>query len=144
MTNIVEKTTINAPANEVWKTIRSFGGVEKYLPIVTHSVVEGNGVGSTRTCTIQGLGGQGDSKAIEKLDYINDEERTIAYSIIEAPMPVKNFVNTVQVIDLGNNKSEIEWQSSFESNGVPEDQAKKMIQDIIIMASKGLKKLHEN
>ena len=144
LVEVSEQAIINASANDVWKTIRTFDGVEKYLPMISHSEVDGKGVGSTRTCTISGIEGQGDSKAVEKLDYLNDDERTISYSILEIPMPVKDMVNTVQIKDLGNSKSEIIWKSRFEPNGIPEDQANKMIQDILLMAISGLKTLHES
>jgi len=58
MTNVSVKNTINAPADEIWKTLSSFRNVEKYIPLVKSSTVEGSGVGAKRTCVIPSESGQ--------------------------------------------------------------------------------------
>jgi uncharacterized protein YndB with AHSA1/START domain len=60
MANVSVKKTINAPPNEVWKTISSFREIERYVPLITKSTVEGEGVGAKRTCIISGESGEGD------------------------------------------------------------------------------------
>lgn len=44
------RKTINAPVDKVWKTIRDFDGIDRYLPVVASCSVEGSGVGAKRTC----------------------------------------------------------------------------------------------
>jgi len=39
MTNVTVKDTINATADEIWKTLSSFRDVEKYIPLVKSSTV---------------------------------------------------------------------------------------------------------
>ncbi|MCH8916148.1 MAG: hypothetical protein IIA82_09965 [Thaumarchaeota archaeon] len=46
MTNVSVKGTINASADDVWKTVSSFRDIEKYLPLVKSSVTEGFGFGA--------------------------------------------------------------------------------------------------
>jgi len=58
MTNVSVKNTINVPADEVWKTLSSFRDVEKYIPLVKISTVEGSGVGAKRTCIIPNESGE--------------------------------------------------------------------------------------
>jgi len=37
--NVSEKITINSPAENVWKTLSTLDGVEKYLPVVKSSKI---------------------------------------------------------------------------------------------------------
>jgi len=45
--NVSEKITINSPAENVWKTLSALDGVEKYLPIIKSSKIQGSGSGLT-------------------------------------------------------------------------------------------------
>jgi len=58
MTNVSVEGTINASADDVWKTISSFRDIEKYLPVVKRSVTEGSGLGAKRICTVTTLDGK--------------------------------------------------------------------------------------
>jgi len=141
MTNVSVKNTINAPANEVWKTLSSFRDVEKYIPLVKSSTVEGSGVGAKRTCMIPNESG-GEGKIEEELKSIDNDAKTFSYSITSSPMPLMNYLSTVKVKDLGNGRCEVEWSSTFEPKGMAEKEVVKMINDIYVTAIDGLKKLH--
>ena len=141
MTNVTEKGTINAAADEVWKTLSSFRDVEKYIPLVKSSTVEGSGVGAKRTCIIPNESG-GEGKVEEELKSLDNDAKTFSYSITSSPMPLENYLSTVKVKDLGNGRCEVEWSSTFEPKGMPEEEVAKMIKDIYFTAIDGLKKLH--
>ena len=141
MTNVTEKGTINAAADEVWKTLSSFRDVEKYIPLVKSSTVEGSGVGAKRTCIIPNESG-GEGKVEEELKSLDNDSKTFSYSITSSPMPLENYLSTVKVKDLGNGRCEVEWSSTFEPKGMPEEEVAKMIKDIYLTALSGLKKLH--
>jgi len=57
-------------------------------------------------------------------------------------LPLENYLGTVKVKDLGNERCEVEWSSIFEPKGMPEEEVVKMINDIYVSAIDGLKKLH--
>jgi len=141
MTNVSVKNTINVPADEIWKTLSSFRNVEKYIPLVKSSTVEGSGVGAKRTCIIPSESGQ-EGKIEEEIKSFDDDGKTFSYSITSSPMPLENYLSTVKVKDLGNGRCEIEWSSTFEPKGMPEEEVVKMINDIYVTAIDGLKKLH--
>ena len=141
MTNVVVKDTINAAADEIWKTLSSFRDVEKYIPLVKSSTVEGSGVGAKRTCIIPSESG-GEEKIEEEIKSFDDDAKTFSYSITSSPMPLENYLSTVKVKDLGNGRCEVEWSSTFEPKGMPEEEVVKMINDIYVAAIDGLKKLH--
>jgi len=141
VTNVVVKDTINAAADEIWKTLSSFRDVEKYIPLVKSSTVEGSGVGAKRTCIIPNESG-GEEKIEEEVQSFDNDAKTFSYSITSSPMPLENYLSTVKVKDLGNGRCEVEWSSIFEPKGMPEEEVAKMINDIYVTAIDGLKKLH--
>ena len=141
MTNVVVKDTINAAADEIWKTLSSFRNVEKYIPLVKSSTVEGSGVGAKRTGIIPSESG-GEEKIEEELKSFDNDAKTFSYSITSSPMPLENYLSTIKVKDLGNGRCEVEWSSTFEPKGMPEEEVVKMINDIYVAAIDGLKKLH--
>ena len=52
----MEKTevgkSINKSAENVWKIISQFSGIENFVPAIVNSVTKGNGKGMERTCTL--------------------------------------------------------------------------------------------
>ena len=141
MTNVTAKDTINAVADEVWKTLSSFRNVEKYIPMVKSTTVVGSGVGAKRTCIVPNESG-GEGKIEEELKSLDNDAKTFSYSITSSPLPLVNYLGTVKVKDLGNGRCEVEWSSTFEPKGMPEEEVAKMIKDIYLTAIDGLKKLH--
>jgi len=141
MTNVTAKDTINAAADEVWKTLSSFGDVEKYIPLVKSTTVVGSGVGAKRTCIVPNESG-GEGKIEEELKSLDNDAKTFSYSITSSPMPFVNYLGTVKVKDLGNGRCEVEWSSTFEPKGMAEEEVVKMLKDVYLTAIDGLKKLH--
>jgi uncharacterized protein YraI len=111
-------TDVDADAEEVWTALRSFG-----LPFLSDAqvTVEGRGVGSTRTIVMDGM------EVVERLDKIDDANRTLTISGIGGNIPVANFGGTVSVTDLGAGRSQVNWRSSFDADGVTIDEAKAVI-----------------
>ncbi len=101
---IVGKYTINAQAEKVWDTLKSFDNVEKYLPLVQKTEVQGSGVGATRICTISQLDGS-TGKLSERLESLDESQKTISITLLEGPMPVSNGIFTVKVKALDGNRT---------------------------------------
>lgn len=137
MVDVSMSTIINASADEVWKIISNFNGLGKYLSLITKSTMEGSGVGALRTLTLQD-GGQ----VIERLESLDKHARTLSYKILISPLPVDGYVSTMKVKDLGNNRCEVEWSSTFKPKGTPDADVKKLIEGIYSMGFDELKKLH--
>jgi len=88
MTNIADKFTINAPADKVWETLKGFGNVEQYLPVVQNTVLEGSGIGATRTCTAAMQDGS-TTKIVERLESLDEAQKTLKIAIVEGPIPAE-------------------------------------------------------
>ncbi len=141
MTNVSVKGTINASADDVWKTVSSFREIEKYLPFVKSSVTEGSGLGAKRTCTVTTPDGK-EAKINEEVTNFDENAKSLTYEIAGfSPFPFENYKGTVKVVDAGNNTCEIEWSGTFDAKA-PEDEVTKMMNDVYASAINGLKQLY--
>jgi len=131
-------TTIEAPAENIWKTIRAYDNVESFNPMVTSSTINGIDEGSQRVCQVQ----FGDQKGeiFENLDSVNEENKIIKVSVTKAPPPLGGLQVTIQVKSLDENKTEILISTEVEDGN---EQVSEGIQGIFQMIGEGLKKLHE-
>jgi uncharacterized protein YndB with AHSA1/START domain len=131
-------TTIDAPAENIWKTIRSYDNVESFNPLVTSSTITGTDEGSERVCQVQ-FGDQ-QAELFENLDLVDEENKTIKISVTKAPPPFGGQQITFQVKSFGENKAELLISTEVADGN---DQAAKGLEDVFQMMAEGLKKLHE-
>ena len=138
---IAEKYTINAPADKVWDTLKSFDYVEKYLPLVQKTEVEGSGVGATRICTFS-LPDGSIGKLSEKIESLDESQKTISISLKDGVLPATNAVVTTKINALDGNKTELDISSTAEPKGVSEEELRNNFLPIFKMLAEGLEKLH--
>ncbi len=131
-------TTIDVPAENIWKTIRSYDNVERFNPMVTSSTITGTDEGSERVCQVQ-FGDQ-QAKLVENLDLVDEENKTIKVSVTSAPPPFGGQQITFQVKSMDENKTELLISTEVADDN---EQAAKGLEDVFQMMSEGLKKLHE-
>lgn len=119
---VVEKITIDAPADAVWAQIKDFDALAKWHPAVAESPADkGNTEGSVRTVKIKGGG-----SLVESLERYNAEGRSYAYRAKDGgALPVTNYTSTLTVSGDGA-KSTVEWRGAFyrgfPNNDPPPDQ----------------------
>jgi carbon monoxide dehydrogenase subunit G len=106
MASIVVKQEFRASADSVWKQLRDFGGVGGWMPGVTSCQVEGEGIGAVRSVKM------GDMMIKERLESLDDGKRSFSYSIVEGPMPVQDYLATVEVSEVGPG-CRVDWTASF-------------------------------
>ena len=136
---VSESAVINASPAKVWGIISSFDGVERYIPMVLTSEINGNHAGCERRCNIQ-LGPNQTANLVERLDSIDDNTRTLKYSIIDAPQPFPGLKGEVKVSN-HEGKSKVVWSGDILNS---DKQASMMLSGIYKMALDGLKKLTED
>jgi len=133
---VLMKTEINAASAEVWKIISDFNLTSKYIDAVESSDMEGSGVGAIRTLTLKdGV------QVVERLESMDDQAKILSYSIIKSALPIDDYVSTMKVRDIDNNRCELEWSSIFKPRGVSEDEAEKIPETIYAMGFEGIKRL---
>jgi hypothetical protein len=112
-------------ADALWGAVRDFGEVS-WLPGDPDFESEGEGVGMIRTIRTPPL-----PTVRERLEAIDEAGRAIHYTVIDGnPMPVRGYRATMKVVDLGSGRSRLEWSSTWEADGVSEEQALAAVQGL--------------
>jgi len=138
MTKIQVKQTIDAPAEKVWKTVRTFENPERFVSIVKSSTVNRSGDSVQRMCTVQ-FGDQ-EGMLVEQLNLVDDEHKVLEFTIAEAPPPFKGMQEKWQITALSDDTSEIQISTNIE-NANPE--VVQTVEGIFKMVADGLRNLHE-
>ncbi len=137
MSKVSMSTRINASADQVWKVLRDFNGIPVFIDAFSKSTMEGTGVGALRTLTLK----SGGPPIVEKLEKFDEQAKTLSYSIVTSPLPLKDYFSTMEVIDLGPGQCEVKWYSTFQPKGAPEAEAVKIVEGVYSGGFEGLKKL---
>ncbi len=140
---IAGKFTINAQADKVWDTLKSFDYVEKYLPLVQKTEVEGSGVGATRICTFS-LPDGSTGKLSEKIESLDESQKTITISLKDGVLPATGAIVTTKINAIDGNKTELDLSWTAEPKGISEEDLRNSILPIFKMLADGLEKLHSN
>ena len=140
---IAVKHTINAPADKVWATFKSFDYVEKYNPLVQKTEVQGSGVGATRICTFS-LPDGSTGKLSEKIESLDESQKIISISIAEGVLPATNVIVTLKVSALDGNETELDFTGTAEPKGISEEDLRNTFLPVFKMTAEGLEKLHSN
>lgn len=114
MIKVTRSAVIDAPIERVWAVLRDFNSHTAWHAIVAESAIE-NGeppdqVGCVRNFTLQ------DGNHIrEQLLALSDEDHVSTYCILEATLPMKRYVATVQLKRVTDgNRTFWHWESTFE------------------------------
>jgi hypothetical protein len=114
MSEISVNLDFTSSPDAVWKELADFGGIGVWGPGVVSCKVDGTGVGAVRSVEMPG-----GAVMEERLETLNDADRTLSYSIIGGPLPVQNYLATVKVSATGDG-SRVDWGASFDApEGVP-------------------------
>jgi carbon monoxide dehydrogenase subunit G len=111
MAEVKVEQEIDASADRVWKLMRDFGGLKAWNQGIESVEVAGEGVGAIRTIKMGAI------TIKERLEHFDDAGRTFRYSIVEGPVPARDYLATVQVEEAGPDRARIVWGSSFEPQG---------------------------
>jgi hypothetical protein len=114
----MSKEVAKAPS-ELWEHIGDFLGMDRWMAGIPP--MESDNDGKVRRL------GTGDNAVVEEL--VEQGEHSYTYRIVQGPLPVKDYVATLSVAPSGDG-SIVEWKSTFEPNGVPEEQAVAIVQGI--------------
>jgi hypothetical protein len=137
MTQVSRKTTINVPADTIWRVISDLCADRRYLTMVVQCTVEGAGVGARRTLTYADGG-----TIVERLEALDDVVHRLSYSLL-TDTPFRNCLTTMVLRDLGPSQAELEWSATFEADGLPADEAAKLMEGALAANCLALKKFME-
>lgn len=110
---------IDAPADKVWSVLRNFIGLTAWSQAVTAAYVT-NDKAPDQVGAIRHLEIVDGSVFLETLVSLSDEAMTLKYDIVEGPIPVTDYVATMQVFQVTEgDMSYVTWGAEF---GTPDDQ----------------------
>ncbi len=135
MTQVAVSERVEASADAVWDLLRDFGGVARYMRGLEACTSSGEGVGAVRTVRLPG-----GATLQERLESLDEAGRSLSYAIIgSCPIPVTDYLSTVRVTPQGR-ACTIDWSGCFEPAGVPEEQARGMIEGVYRSGITGIRK----
>jgi Polyketide cyclase / dehydrase and lipid transport len=125
---------IAGSAADVWALVRDFGAIDRWNEGLTSCAVDGEGVGAVRTIKL------GDVTIRERFEKIDEARKTLSYSIVEGPVPAKDYLATIEISASGPARTRIVWSSTFEPEGATDEQLQRMFESIYQQGIEGLRK----
>jgi uncharacterized protein YndB with AHSA1/START domain len=114
MIQVYASTVIDAPATRVWSVIRDFNALPQWHPAIAESRIEGNAP-SDRVGCIRNFRTREGGVIREQLLALSDYEFECAYSILESPMGVENYVARLKLTPVTDgDRTFAEWSAEFD------------------------------
>lgn len=108
MGTATNETTIDRPADDVWKVVADFGALDAWMPGIDACRVEGD----ERVLSMMGM------EIVERLVRRDDAARTLVYSIIGGGLPVDRHEATITVTPAGDAASHVTWAVEVEPDSL--------------------------
>lgn len=126
--------SIAADADAVFAILGDFAGIDG--PAIENKVIEGEGLGMTRTLTIGG------GAVVERMDNYDPASRTLTYSIQndDCPLPFAGYVATLVVTPTGEGTCRVDWFGNFYAKNVPDADAVNVAKGIYLGMIKAVQK----
>ena len=134
--DVTVTTSIASSPDAVWLMIGTFDAIAKWHPAVERAELEERG-----TCRRLHLVGGG--SILEKLESHDDAARSYSYSILEGPLPVRDYVSTLRVTRGDDGQTLVEWSSRFEPTVEPAE-AERIIRSIYEAGLSNLQRMLES
>jgi mxaD protein len=121
---VSREAIVERPPATVWKLIGNFNALDVWLPPVMNSSYTGE---ATEPGAIRVLDLGNNARVTEKLLAYSSADHHYSYAFVSSPLPVKNYVATIELTAAGEGKTKVRWSSSFDAAGAPDEQAKQAI-----------------
>ena len=119
MTDVIYSTVLEVPASKVWDVVRDFGGLPKWFPFVSKSVLRDGArpteIGAVRDNTVA-------KGAIisEKLVALSDQDRRMAYVLITGDVPMTDYSSVLTLYEvLEGDRTFAVWTARYHPVGDP-------------------------
>ncbi|RVU38110.1 hypothetical protein EOI86_02055 [Hwanghaeella grinnelliae] len=120
-------TVIDAPIAAVWDVLRDFNGHDRWHPAVRRSSLEAgrqtDQVGAVRNFTLQG-----GERIREQLLSLSDKEHRFRYAIVDADVPLQNYLAEVRLKPITDgNRTFWHWSSKFDTPPGQENELRDLV-----------------
>lgn len=114
MIQVYASTVIDAPAQRVWSVIRDFNALPQWHPLIAESRIEGDAAPDKVGC-IRNFRTRDGGAIREQLLTLSDYDFECAYSILESPMGVENYVARLKLTPVTDgDRTFAEWSAEFD------------------------------
>jgi len=111
---VTRSAVIDAPIGRVWEVLRDFNSHSAWHPAVGESCIE-NGEPPDQVGCIRNFHLKDGNHVREQLLALSDHEYISMYCILDATLPMRNYVATVQLKPITDgNRSFWHWESTFD------------------------------
>ena len=115
MITVRRSTVIDAPIAAVWDIVRDFNGHDRWHPAVSRSTLEAfkqtDQVGAVRNFRLTG-----GEQVREQLLSLSDRDHTLRYTIVDADVPLRNYVAEITLKPVTDGSRTFwTWQSRFDT-----------------------------
>ena len=115
MIRVTRSAVIDAPIERVWTVLRDFNSHSAWHPVVAESEIEGgersDQVGCVRRFTLRD-----GNRVREQLLALSDRDHISTYCILDASVPLRRYVATVQLKRVTDGERTFwHWQSTFDT-----------------------------
>src|SRR5262245_15676722 len=115
MLRVTRSAVIDAPIDRVWEVLRDFNSHDRWHPAVADSHIEG-GEPSDQVGCVRNFHLRDGAHVREQLLALSDEDHISTYCILDATVPLRRYVATVQLKPVTDgNRTFWHWQSTFEA-----------------------------
>ncbi|AZN98419.1 hypothetical protein EJ066_15285 [Mesorhizobium sp. M9A.F.Ca.ET.002.03.1.2] len=134
MVQIRQSTIIDAPIEDVWSILRDFNGHGRWHPAIAFSEIDGgepvDAVGSVRHFRLADGG-----ELREQLLALSDKDFRLSYCLLEAPLPLMNYVASIRLKPVTDGNATFwEWRSEFHPPAHRRDELVKLVTEDIYQA----------
>ncbi len=131
MARVYVTAVVRAPVENVWDAIRDFNALPDWHPLITSSHIEEGlpaaTVGCVRNFRLKDAAGT----IREKLLALSDADRLFSYSILEAPLAVRNYVATLQLLPItASQETFAQWQADFDVDPRDEEETVAVVTEV--------------
>ena len=113
--NSHQSVEIKASIWKVWDAVKDFDGLHKWHPMFADDVIKSGAndeIGSVRTMTVK----DGPSFDEELLSFDALDKKFSYKAIDPAPLPLSDYVSTLQVVEGRRGYTAVLWSSSYRNN----------------------------
>jgi hypothetical protein len=139
MNRVYVSAVMDAPIAETWAILRDFNGLPAYNSrLFSTSHIEGGLAADQVGCVRNFRTKDGSGLIREKLLTLSDREYTCCYCIIEATLPVQNYVAEMRLRPVTETDQTFgEWWATFEVAPTDEAEVMRIVTDTFRFAFEG-------
>jgi hypothetical protein len=138
MPYVYVSAVMDAPIARIWGILRDFNGLPNYHRFFKDSFIEDGLPADQIGCIRNFKTKDGASFVREKLLTLSDREHTCCYCIVEATLPVRDYVSEMRLKPVTEtNQTFGEWWATFEIDPENEAQVVRTVTDTFRFAFQG-------